>query len=141
MHGVDGPNPVVAFGITFQPVDIDDLGMMWIDNGGAPGELVSMWRAALRIWQILRADGYIVNLTKPSVNENVGLLERVPEAIDDHATIALNLHYTGRDPLRTGQRPLPRHAATGRSVPHQRDERRNHPLHRSARRRRVPARR
>ena len=96
---VDGPKPVVALGITFHPVDIDDSGIMSIDNGGAPGELVTMWRAALRIQKVLRSAGYIADLTKSSANENVGLLERVREAINDHANIALSLHYTGGIPF------------------------------------------
>jgi hypothetical protein len=37
---VDGPTPVTALGVTFHPVDIDDSGIMSIDNGGAPGELM-----------------------------------------------------------------------------------------------------
>jgi N-acetylmuramoyl-L-alanine amidase len=96
---VDGPRPVTAFGITFHPVDIDHSGIMSIDNGGAPAELTTMWRAALRIQRILRSAGYIADLTKSSANENVGLLERVREAIDDHATIAVSLHYTGGIPF------------------------------------------
>ena len=72
---------------------------MSIDNGGAPGELITMWRAALRIQKILRSAGYIADLTKSSANENVGLLERVREAINDHATIAVSLHYTGGIPF------------------------------------------
>jgi hypothetical protein len=68
---------------------------MSIDNAGAPGERVTMWRAALRIQRILRSAGYIVDLTKSSVNENVGLLTRVRKAIRDRATIAVSLHYTG----------------------------------------------
>jgi N-acetylmuramoyl-L-alanine amidase len=92
---VDGPKPVTALGVTFHPVDIDDSGIQSIDNGGAPGERATMWRAALRIKEILRSAGYIVDLTKSSANENVGLLERVREAIDDDATIAISLHYTG----------------------------------------------
>ena len=96
---VDGPKPVTALGITFHPVDIDDSGIMSIDNGGAPGERVTMWRAALRIQKILRSAGYIADLTKSSADENVGLLERVREAIDDHATIAVSLHYTGGIPF------------------------------------------
>ena len=96
---VDGPKPVIALGITFHPVDIDDSGIMSIDNGGAPGELVTMWRAALRIQKILRSAGYTADLTKSSANENVGLLERVREAIKDHATIAVSLHYTGGIPF------------------------------------------
>jgi len=96
---VDGPNPVMGLGITFQPVDVDDSGIMSIDNGGAPGELVTMWRAALRIQEILRSDGYTVDLTKSSVDENVGLLSRVRDAIDDHASIAVSLHYTDGVPF------------------------------------------
>jgi N-acetylmuramoyl-L-alanine amidase len=96
---VDGPRPVTALGITFHPVDIDHSGIMSIDNGGAPGELVTMWRAALRIRKVLRSAGYIVDLTKSSAGENVGLLERVREAIRDHATIAVSLHYTGGIPF------------------------------------------
>ena len=96
---VDGPKPVTALGITFHPVDIDDSGIMSIDNGGAPGELVTMWQAALRIRTILRLSGYTVDLTKSSANENVGLLERVREAISDHATIAVSLHYSGGIPF------------------------------------------
>lgn len=96
---VDGPRPVTAFGITFHPVDIDGSGIMSIDSGGAPGELGTMWRAALRIRKVLRAAGYIVDLTKSSEDENVGLLERVREAIRDHATIAVSLHYTGGVPF------------------------------------------
>jgi N-acetylmuramoyl-L-alanine amidase len=96
---VDGPKPVTALGITFHPVDIDDSGIMSIDNGGAPGELVTMWRAALEIQKILRSDGYTADLTKSSASENVGLLERVREAINDHATIAVSLHYTGGIPF------------------------------------------
>ena len=96
---VDGPKPVIALGITFQPVDIDGSGIMAIDNGGAPGELITMWRAAQRIRTILRSAGYTVHLTKSSANENVGLLERVREAINDHATIAVSLHYTGGIPF------------------------------------------
>jgi N-acetylmuramoyl-L-alanine amidase-like protein len=92
---VDGPEPVTALGITYHPVDIDDSGIMSIDNGGAPAERITMWRAALRIRTILRSAGYTVDLTKSSANENVGLLERVREAIHDHATIAISLHYTG----------------------------------------------
>jgi hypothetical protein len=92
---VDGPKPVVGLGITFHPVDIDGSGIMSIDNGGAPGERITMWRAALRIRTILRSAGYTVDLTKSSANENVGLLERVRKAINDHATIAVSLHYTG----------------------------------------------
>ena len=96
---VDGPRPVTALGITFHPVGIDDSGIMSIDNGGAPGELVTMWQAALRIQKILRSAGYTADLTKSSANENVGLLERVREAINDHATIAVSLHYTGGIPF------------------------------------------
>ncbi len=96
---VDGTRPVTALGITFHPVDIDGSGIMSIDNGGAPGELLTMWRAALRIQKILRSAGYIAELTKSSANENVGLLERVRKAIDDHATIAVSLHYSGGIPF------------------------------------------
>jgi N-acetylmuramoyl-L-alanine amidase len=96
---VDASSPVTALGITFHPVDIDDSGIMSIDNGGAPGERVTMWRAALRIRTILRAAGYTVDLTKSSANENVGLLRRVREAINDHATIAVSLHYTDGIPF------------------------------------------
>jgi N-acetylmuramoyl-L-alanine amidase len=96
---VDGPRPVTALGITFHPVDIDDSGIMSIDNGGAPGERATMWQAALRIQKILRSAGYVADLTKSSANENVGLLERVREAIDDHATIAVSLHYSGGIPF------------------------------------------
>ena len=96
---VDGPRPVTALGITFHPVDIDHSGIMSIDNGGAPGERVTMWQAALRIQKVLRSAGYIADLTKSSANENVGLLERVREAIDDHATIAVSLHYSGGIPF------------------------------------------
>jgi N-acetylmuramoyl-L-alanine amidase len=96
---VDGPKPVRGLGITFHPVDIDGSGIMSIDNGGAPGERVTMWRAALRIRDILRSAGYTVHLTKSSVNENVGLLERVREAINDRATIAVSLHYSGGVPF------------------------------------------
>jgi N-acetylmuramoyl-L-alanine amidase len=96
---VDGPKPVTALGITFHPVDIDGSGILSIDNAGAPGERVTMWRAALRIQKILRSAGYIADLTKSSVNANVGLLERVREAINDHATIAVSLHYTGGIPF------------------------------------------
>ena len=96
---VDARRPVTALGITFHPIDIDGSGIMSIDNGGAPGELVTMWRAALRIQKVLRSAGYVVDLTKSSATENVGLLERVREAIDDHATIAVSLHYTGGIPF------------------------------------------
>jgi len=96
---VDGPKPVTALGIAFHPVDVDNSGIQSIDNGGAPGELLTMWRAALRIQKILRADGYTADLTKSSANENVGLLERVRKAINDHATIAVSLHYTGGIPF------------------------------------------
>ena len=102
---VDGRKPVTgldepfALRITFHPVDIDDSGIMSIDNAGAPGERVTMWRAALRIQTILRSAGYTVDLTKASVNENVGLLERVIEAINDDATIAVSLHYTDGIPF------------------------------------------
>jgi len=96
---VDAPKPVTGLGITFHPVDIDDSGIMSIDNGGAPGERMTMWRAALRIRTILRSAGYTVDLTKSSANESVGLLERVREAINDHATIAVSLHYTGGIPF------------------------------------------
>ena len=48
---------------------------------------------------ILHSTGYTVDLTKSSANENVGLLERVREAINDHATIAVSLHYTGGIPF------------------------------------------
>jgi len=58
-----------------------------------------MWLAALRIQKILRSAGYTVDLTKSSANENVGLLERVREAINDHATIAVSLHYSGGIPF------------------------------------------
>jgi hypothetical protein len=92
---VDGPKALRGLGITFHSVDIDDSGIESIDNGGAPGELITMWRAALRIRRILRSAGYAVDLTKSSANENVGLLERVRKAIDDRATIAVSLHYTG----------------------------------------------
>jgi hypothetical protein len=92
---VDGPKPVTGLGIRFDAVDIDDSGIMSIDNAGAPGERITMWRAALRIRTILRSAGYTVELTKSGANENVGLLERVREAINDHATIAVSLHYTG----------------------------------------------
>ena len=92
---VDGPKPVTAPGITFHPVDIDNSGIMSIDNGGAPGERATMWQAALRIQKVLRSAGYTADLTKSSANENVGLLERVREAINDHATIAVSLHYSG----------------------------------------------
>ena len=96
---VDGPKPVTALGITFHPVDIDNSGIQSIDNGGAPGERVTMWLAALRIEKILSSMGYTVDLTKSSANENVGLLERVREAINDHATIAVSLHYSGGIPF------------------------------------------
>jgi len=96
---VDGPKPVTGLGITFHPVDIDDSGIMSIDSGGAPDERVTMWRAALRIRTVLRSAGYTVDLTKSSADENVGLLERVREAIDDRATIAVSLHYTGGIPF------------------------------------------
>jgi N-acetylmuramoyl-L-alanine amidase len=96
---VDGPKPVTALGITFHPVDIDGSGIMSIDNGGAPGELVTMWRAARQIQKTLRSAGYTVDLTKSRVNENVGLLERVREAFNDNATIAVSLHYTGGVPF------------------------------------------
>ncbi len=105
---VDGPKSVNALvlgptgapvRIRFRPVDIDDSGIMSIDNGGAPGELVTMWRAALRIQKVLRSAGYIADLTKSSASENVGLLERVREAINDHATIAVSLHYSGGIPF------------------------------------------
>jgi N-acetylmuramoyl-L-alanine amidase len=105
---VDGPKPVTValpgptgarVRITFHSVDIDDSGIMSIDNGGAPGELATMWRAALRIRKVLRSAGYIADLTKSSANENVGLLLRVREAIKDHATIAISLHYTGGVPF------------------------------------------
>lgn len=92
---VDGPKPVRGLGFTFHPVDIEDSGIESVDNGGAPGELSTMWRAALRIRRILHSAGYAVDLTKTSANENVGLLERVRTAIGDHATIAVSLHYTG----------------------------------------------
>ena len=58
-----------------------------------------MSRAALRIQKILRADGYAADLTKSSANESVGLLERVRQASNDHATIAVSLHYTGGIPF------------------------------------------
>ena len=96
---VDARKPVRALGITFHPVDIDGSGIMSIDNGGAPGERVTMWHAALRIRAILRSTGYTVDITKSSANESVGLLERVREAINDHATIAVSLHYTGGIPF------------------------------------------
>ncbi len=96
---VDGPKPVTALGITFHPIDIDNSGIMSIDNAGAPGERVTMWSAALRIRTILRSAGYVVDLTKSSADENVGLLERVREAINDHATIAVSLHYSGGIPF------------------------------------------
>jgi N-acetylmuramoyl-L-alanine amidase len=96
---VDAPKPATAFGITFQPVDIDNSGIQSIDNGGAPGERVTMWLAALRIQKILRSAGYTADLTKSGANENVGLLERVREAINDHATIAVSLHYTAGIPF------------------------------------------
>ena len=96
---VDGPRPVTALGITFHPVDIDDSGILSIDNAGAPGERLTMWRAALRIKTILRSAGYTVDVTKSSANDNVGLLERVRDAIADHATIAVSLHYTGGVPF------------------------------------------
>jgi hypothetical protein len=92
---VDGRKSVRGLGLTFHPVDIDGSGIQSIDNGGAPGELITMWRAALRIRRILRSAGYAVDLTKSRANENVGLLERVRTAIEDHATIAVSLHYTG----------------------------------------------
>jgi N-acetylmuramoyl-L-alanine amidase len=96
---VDGTKPVSAFGITFHPIDIDGSGIMSIDNGGAPGELLTMWRAALRIQKVLRSAGYIADLTKSSANANVGLLERVREAVNDRASIAVSLHYTGGIPF------------------------------------------
>jgi len=105
---IDGPKPVTVLlpgptgapvRIKFHPVDIDDSGIMSIDNGGAPGELVTMWRAARRIQKVLRSAGYVADLTKSSTNENVGLLRRVREAINDHATIAVSLHYTGGIPF------------------------------------------
>ena len=96
---VDARRPVTALGIRFHPVYIDGSGIMSIDNGGAPGELATMWRAALRIQKVLRSAGYIVDLTKSRASENVGLLSRVREAIDDHATIAVSLHYTGGVPF------------------------------------------
>lgn len=96
---VDGPKPVTALGITFHPIDIDNSGIMSIDNAGAPGERGTMWSAALRIRTILRSAGYTVDLTKSSADENVGLLERVREAINDHATIAVSLHYSGGIPF------------------------------------------
>ena len=96
---VDGPKRVTGLGITFHPIDIDGSGIMSIDSGGAPGELITMWRAALRIRTILRSAGYTVDLTKSSATENVGLLERVREAINDHATIAVSLHYSGGVPF------------------------------------------
>lgn len=96
---VDGPKPVTALAIRFNPVDIDHSGIQSIDNGGAPGERVTMWLAALRIQKILRSAGYTADLTKSGANENVGLLERVREAINDHATIAVSLHYTAGIPF------------------------------------------
>ena len=96
---VDGPKAVTALGITFRPVNIDNSGIQTIDNGGAPGERATMWLAALRIQKILRSAGYIVDLTKSSADENVGLLTRVREAINDHATIAVSLHYSGGIPF------------------------------------------
>ena len=96
---VDARRPVSALGITFHPVAIDNSGIQSIDNSGAPGERVTMWLAALRIQKILRSAGYTADLTKSSVNENVGLLERVREAINDHATIAVSLHYSGGIPF------------------------------------------
>ena len=96
---VDGRKQVTGLGITFHPVDIDGSGIMSIDNGGAPGERLTMWSAALRIRTILRAAGYTVDLTKSSADENVGLLERVRKAINDHATIAASLHYSGGVPF------------------------------------------
>jgi N-acetylmuramoyl-L-alanine amidase len=96
---VDGRKSVTALGITFHPVDIDHSGIMSIDNGGAPGELITMWRAALRIQKILRSAGYTAVLTKSSANENVGLLARVREAINARASIAVSLHYTGGIPF------------------------------------------
>src|SRR5436305_7513511 len=65
--------PVRALGIRFHSVDIDHSGVMSIDNGGAPGELLIMWHAALRIQKILRSAGYTADLTKSQANENVGL--------------------------------------------------------------------
>ena len=65
---VDGPKPVTGLGITFHAVDIDDSGIMSIDNSGAPGERATMWRAALRIRTILHSAGYTVDLTKSSAN-------------------------------------------------------------------------
>jgi hypothetical protein len=96
---VDGPKPVTALGITFHPVHIDNSSIQSIDNGGAPGERATMWHAALRIQKILRSAGYTADLTKSSANDNVGLLKRVREAINDHATIAVSLHYTGGIPF------------------------------------------
>ena len=96
---VDGPKAVTALGITYRPVDINHSGIQSIDNGGAPGERVTMWLAALRVQKILRSAGYTVDLTKSSANENVGLFDRVREAINDHATIAVSLHYTGGIPF------------------------------------------
>lgn len=96
---VDGPKPVIGLGIRFHPVNIADSGIMSIDNGGAPGERATMWRAALQIRTILYSAGYTVDLTKSGANENVGLLERVREAINDHATIAVSLHYSGGVPF------------------------------------------
>ena len=96
---VDGPKPVTALGITFHPVDIDHSGIQSIDNGGAPGERAAMWLAALRIQKVLRSAGYTVDLTTPSADANVGLLDRVRAAINDHATIAVSLHYTGGIPF------------------------------------------
>src|ERR1700759_4316862 len=50
---VDSPKRVTALGIMFHPVDIDHSGVMSIDNGGAPGEMITMWQAALRIQKML----------------------------------------------------------------------------------------
>jgi N-acetylmuramoyl-L-alanine amidase len=96
---VDARKPVTALGIAFNPVDIDNSGIQSIDTGGAPGERITMWLAALRIQKILRSAGYTADLTKSSADENVGLLERVREAIHDHATIAVSLHYSGGIPF------------------------------------------
>ena len=96
---VDSRKPVTGLGITFQPVDIENSGIMSIDNSGAPGERLTMWQAALRIQTILRSAGYTVDLTKSSADENIGLLSRVREAMNDHATIAVSLHYTDGIPF------------------------------------------
>ena len=94
------PSRSPRLGITFHPVDIDNSGIMSIDNGGAPGER----RNHVACSSSHPEDPPLRRLHRGTDRvecgqENVSLLERVREAIDDHATIAVSLRYSGGTPF------------------------------------------